>query len=156
MIALDADGVVGRVIETGQWSARILLLSDLNFRLPVMIEELRQQAIFKGQGRDDPELLFVSQKQDVKPGMRIVTSGHGGMFPAGLPVGIVKGMKEGEILVQPYGHLDRLEIMRLVHYSLAPQAAAEVATPAAAIPATPAAPAAAIAPASVAPAPKVP
>ncbi len=118
MVALDDNGVIGRVIEVGTWSARILLLSDLNFRLPVMVEEARQRGIFTGQGRDDPKLLYVSQPAEVKVGMRVVTSGHGGIFPAGLPVGLVKEVKDHDVMVSPFGRLDRLEFVRLAHYHL--------------------------------------
>jgi rod shape-determining protein MreC len=118
MVALDDNGVIGRVVEVGEWSSRILLLSDLNFRLPVMVEEARQRGIFTGQSREDPKLIYVSQPAEVKPGMRVVTSGHGGIFPAGLAVGVVKEVKDHDVIVGVYGHLDRLELVRLARYKL--------------------------------------
>jgi rod shape-determining protein MreC len=118
MIALDENGVVGRVIEVGNWSSRVLLYNDLNFRLPVTVEEANQRGIFAGQGRQAPKLMFVPQEIQVKPGMRVVTSGHGGIFPAGLQVGVIHEASEGNITVQPYGRIDTMEMIRLVRYQL--------------------------------------
>lgn len=134
MIALDENGVVGRVIEVGNWTARVLLYSDLNFRLPVTVEEANQRAIFAGQGRHDPKLMFMPQELEVKPGMRVVTSGHGGLFPAGLPVGVVKEASEGNITVQTFGRVDTMEMIRLARYQLpketpSPDAASSEKTP---------------------------
>ncbi|MBI3418514.1 MAG: rod shape-determining protein MreC [Proteobacteria bacterium] len=151
MVVLDEDGVVGRVIEVGDWSARILLINDFNFRLPVMVEEARQRAIFTGQGREAPKLLYIAQESDVKPGMRVVTSGQGGIFPPGLPVGAVKEVAAHNITVTPFGRLDRLTVVRLAHYQLSGQA-----SPAAPVPAVPASssPAPAAPPVPAAPAAK--
>ncbi|HVY12840.1 MAG TPA: rod shape-determining protein MreC [Alphaproteobacteria bacterium] len=118
MVALDENGVVGRVIEPGDWSARILLLQDPNFRLPVTIEEANQHAILAGQGRADPQLLFVTQEAEIKPGMRVVTSGQGGIFPSNLPVGVVKDIQDHQITLQPFGRTDRLDMIRLARYQL--------------------------------------
>jgi rod shape-determining protein MreC len=118
MIALDENGVVGRVIEVGNWSSRVLLYNDLNFRLPVTVEEANQRAIFAGQGRQAPKLMFVPQELEVKPGMRVITSGHGGIFPAGLQVGVVQESSEGTITVRPYGRIDTMELIRLVRYGM--------------------------------------
>jgi rod shape-determining protein MreC len=118
MIALDENGVVGRVIEVGNWSSRVLLYNDLNFRLPVTVEGANQRAIFAGQGRQAPKLMFIPQELEVKPGMRVITSGHGGIFPAGLQVGVVQESSEGNITVQPFGRIDTMELIRLVRYGL--------------------------------------
>ncbi len=119
MIAMGEDGVVGRVIETGEWSSRVLLFNDLNFRLPVMLEGTQLRAILSGEGAGLPKLLFIPSEVDVKPGTRVVTSGHGGLFPPNLPVGILQERKGGDAWLNPYAKLDRLQVVRLVQYSLA-------------------------------------
>ncbi|MDX1923193.1 MAG: rod shape-determining protein MreC [Alphaproteobacteria bacterium] len=119
MIAMGEDGVVGRVIETGEWSSRVLLFNDLNFRLPVMLEGTQLRAILSGEGTGLPKLLFIPPEVDVKLGTRVVTSGHGGLFPPNLPVGVLQGRKGGDAWLNPYAKLDRLQVVRLVQYNLA-------------------------------------
>ncbi len=119
MIALGEDGVVGRVIETGEWSSRVLLYNDLNFRLPVMLEGTQLRAILSGEGTGLPKLLFIPPELDVKPGTRVLTSGHGGLFPPHLPVGVVQERKGQDVWLNPYARLDRLQVVRLVQYNLA-------------------------------------
>jgi rod shape-determining protein MreC len=157
MVALDSEGVVGRVIEIGEWSARVLLLNDINFRLPVMIEENQQQAILAGEGDEGPpKLLYLPMENGVKPGMRVLTSGHGGIFPPYLPVGVVKAVQGRNVTVIPYARLDRLQILRLAKYELRGALPSEIKTPAPApsVPKAPLAPPPAQAPAKF-PAPAV-
>ena len=119
MIALGEDGVVGRVIETGEWSSRVLLYNDLNFRLPVMLEGSQLRAILSGEGTGLPRLLFLPSELEVKIGTRVVTSGHGGLFPPHLPVGVVQDRKGQDVWLNPFAKLDRLQVVRLVQYNLA-------------------------------------
>jgi rod shape-determining protein MreC len=116
--AVTGSGLAGRVLEVGERSARILLITDINARVPVVAERSRDQAVLAGRNSDLPELLYLSRDSDVKIGDRMVTSGQGGVFPSGLPVGEVISVKDGHILVQPYVDFSRLENIRLIDYSL--------------------------------------
>jgi rod shape-determining protein MreC len=109
-------GLAGRVVQAGDRSARILLLTDLNARIPVMVERTRDRAVLAGDNSMRPALLYLTVEADVAVGDRIVTSGHGGMFPPGLPVGIVANIADGDIRVQPFEDLDRLEYVRVVQF----------------------------------------
>lgn len=119
MVAMNEDGVVGRVVEVGVWSARVLLLNDFNFRLPVMLEGTQQRAILSGGGEGLPRLLFLPNDSEIKMGTRVVTSGHGGLFPPYLPVGFVQDVNNHDVRINPHARLDRLQVIRLVAYSLA-------------------------------------
>jgi rod shape-determining protein MreC len=119
MIALNEDGVIGRVIEVGEWSSRILLLQDLSFRLPVQIDAAQTKAILSGDGDAPLKLLFVPRDIELKKGLRVVTSGHGGIFPPFLPVGMVDGIKDGVVTIKPFADINRLNIVRLARYDLA-------------------------------------
>lgn len=119
MIAMGEEGVVGRVIEAGEWSSRVLLYNDLNFRLPVMLEGTQLRAILSGEGSGLPKLLFLPPEVEVKPGTRVFTSGHGGLFPPHLPVGVVQERKGQDAWLNPAAKLDRLQVVRLVQYNLA-------------------------------------
>lgn len=116
--AMTGAGLAGRVLEVGERSARILLITDINARVPVVAERSRDQAVLAGRNSDLPELLYLSRDNDVKVGDRIVTSGQGGVFPAGLPVGEVTSVTGGHIQVQPFVDFSRLENIRLIDYSL--------------------------------------
>lgn len=115
---VTGGGLVGRIAGVGSRSSRLLLLTDLNSRIPVLIEPSRTQAILAGDNSDKPRLIHLPQGTTVTPGDRIVTSGHGGAFPPGLPVGVVASVSDGGIAVKPFVERDRLEFVRLVDYGL--------------------------------------
>lgn len=83
--AVSGDGLVGRVSEVGQRTARILLLTDLNSHIPVRIERTGERALLDGDNSDRPRLVFLDPKTTTEPGDRIVTSGSGGVFPPAFP-----------------------------------------------------------------------
>ncbi len=115
--ALTGDGLVGRVIEAGERTARILLLTDINSHIPVVVEGTHERAMLNGDNSDQPQLVYVQAKTPVKSGDRIVTSGSGGVFPPDLPVGVVASVN-GVVRVEPYADLARLEMVRIVNYGL--------------------------------------
>ncbi len=124
--AVSTDGLVGRVTEVGDRATRILLLNDMNSNVPVVIERTRERAIAAGDNSDRLRLLFLASEARPHIGDRIVTSGHGGVFPPGIPVGVVVATVDGIVRVQPFVEPTRLEYVRLVDYGLGgvlPQAA---------------------------------
>jgi rod shape-determining protein MreC len=123
--ALTGEGLAGRVTEVGERSARILLLTDINSRIPVLLEAARHRAILAGDNSNEPRLLYLPPGAEPMPGDRIVTSGDGGVFPAGLPVGVVGAVEEGAVTVLPFVDWDRLEYLRIVNYDLSGVIAAE-------------------------------
>lgn len=116
--AVNGEGLVGRVVEAGRRSARILLLSDLNSRIPVVVERTRVPAILAGDNSDSPRLTFTPVNAVFEPGERIVTSGHGGMLPPGLPVGEVIATAGGVTRVRPYVNWSALEYLRVLDFTL--------------------------------------
>lgn len=88
---VTAEGVVGRVIEVGESTARVLLLTDMNSRIPVMIDSNGDmiQAVVVGQNSNSLKIMHVPYGKNVKEGAHIMTSGLGGIYPKGLPVGVV-------------------------------------------------------------------
>ncbi|MEX2199868.1 MAG: rod shape-determining protein MreC [Dongiaceae bacterium] len=123
--ALTGEGLAGRVTEVGDRSARVLLLTDINSRVPVLLEGARHRAILAGDNSNQPHLLYLPTGAEPMPGDRIVTSGDGGVFPAGLPIGVVGSVEDGVITVLPFVDWDRLEYLRIVNYELAGVIAAE-------------------------------
>lgn len=113
---LSGDGLVGRIIEAGNSSARVLLLTDVNSRVPVLIEGSRQKAILTGLNTDMPVLKYLPADIDIKNGARIITSGNGGMFMPGLPIGTVEIGQDGQPYVKPYADISRVIHVRIVDY----------------------------------------
>jgi len=111
---ISGDGLIGRIVEVGKSSSRVLLVSDINSRVPVLVEDSRQHAIFSGQNETSGILMHLPSESEVKIGARIVTSGQGGVFPNGLPVGVVKEVHEGRIFVEPFADFSRLMHVRII------------------------------------------
>jgi rod shape-determining protein MreC len=115
---VNSEGMVGRIAEVGERSARVLLLSDLNSRVPVVNERSGQRGVLAGDNTEWPQLVFLPNQAQVQPGDPIVTSGHGGVLPPGLPIGIVASTNDGVVRVQPLVEWSRLEFVRVVRYDL--------------------------------------
>lgn len=111
-------GLVGRIHDVGYRSSRVLLITDLNSRIPVLVENSRVRAIMAGNNEDQGRLIHLPAEASVNPGERIVTSGHAGAFPPGIPVGVVSAVSEAGILVQPLMERHKLEFVRVVDYGL--------------------------------------
>lgn len=115
-VALGAEGVIGRVVEVGPKAARVLLMTDVNARLPVRLEISGATAIVAGDGTATPHLLYLPRDANPANGERVVTSGHGGIFPAGLPVGTLNVDRKGNISVSPTEDATAADIVRIVNY----------------------------------------
>jgi rod shape-determining protein MreC len=112
--AITGQGMVGRVVEVGRRASRVLLMTDLNSRIPVVIESTRQRAVLTGDNTGTARLAFLPRDAQVTVGARVVTSGHGGVLMPGLPVGVVSSITDGVVRVQPLADLGRIEYVRLI------------------------------------------
>ncbi|MDE2466233.1 MAG: rod shape-determining protein MreC [Alphaproteobacteria bacterium] len=90
------SGMVGRIYVTGQRTSWVILLTDLNSRVPVRTVKGNVHAILTGDNTPTPLLDTVSDPARLKGGDQVVTSGDGGLLPANLPVGVV--VKDGEVM----------------------------------------------------------
>jgi rod shape-determining protein MreC len=116
--AVTGDGLAGRIAEVGQRSARVLLLTDINSRVPVVVGAARDRAVLAGDNTNAPELLYLGPTAKVQVGDRVTTSGHGGVFPPGLPIGVVSGVSEKGIRVKPFVDWAHMEVLRIVDYEM--------------------------------------
>ena len=119
MVAVDAGGLVGRVTEVGSRSARVLLITDMDSRVPVMLEASHAGAIVAG--TNAASLRLENYPEDIRPeeGERVVTSSVADAFPAGLPVGTVHYVSPNLPVVEPYAALDHVSSVRGCDYGLA-------------------------------------
>ncbi|WP_420549230.1 rod shape-determining protein MreC [Curvivirga sp.] len=116
--AVNNKGLVGRVYATGRNSSRILLVNDINSRIPVRIEETRVRAVLAGENDKSPRLIYTSADSGFEVGQRVITSGHGGAFAPGIPVGTVSSVTEGGVLVDLYVDPENAEYLRLMDFGL--------------------------------------
>ncbi len=90
---MSENGLVGRIIGVTDGASRVLMLTDIASRTPVMIDRTNARAILTGDGGPNPRLDYLRGQDPVKEGDQVLTSGDGGVFPRGLPVGTaVKGL----------------------------------------------------------------
>lgn len=124
-IVLGEESVIGRVDEVSDHYAKVILVTDINSKIPVVVERTRARAILSGDNTMMPKLIFLRSATDVQEGDVIVTSGVGGMFPAGLPLGFVNSVQGGEITIETMSDISRIEYVRIVDYGLTNDSVAE-------------------------------
>lgn len=112
--ATDGLGLVGRISGVGENSSRVILLTDSNSRIPVTIQPSGQRAILAGDNTPLPPLKFLEAPETVRPGDRVVSSGDGGVFPAGLLVGHVAQGPDRRLRVRLAADYQRLEFLRVL------------------------------------------
>lgn len=117
-VVISDKGVIGRVEEAGVRYAKIALINNINSKISVMIEESRIRGMMVGQNDVWPELVFLPLDAKINVGDKVITSGIGGVFPAGLPVGTVASINKNGIKIKPANDLSRLEYVMIVDYKL--------------------------------------
>jgi rod shape-determining protein MreC len=139
-IAMNENGLIGRVVSVGQHTSRVLMLDDYNSRIPVMGEASRVRAVLAGQASHPPELYtapfemqrprldFIVGAQNLREGERVITSGDGGLFPRGIPVGLAHRDSDGQWHVALAAAQRPIDFVRIVPYAGAAQPEA-TATP---------------------------
>jgi rod shape-determining protein MreC len=115
---LTGDGLVGRIGAVAARSAQVLLVTDLNFRVPVAIGPARTRAILAGDNSDQPRITHIDPDAVVEVGDRVVTSGDGNAFPADLPVGTVASIHDGTIRVRLFTDGSPVDYVRIVDFGL--------------------------------------
>ena len=91
MATLDGKNFVGRIVDVNFFSSRVLLVSDLNSKIPVIVEPSGHQAILSGRGSNIlPTLEFLPENHTVKDGDKVYTSGKEGIFLPGIPIGEIR------------------------------------------------------------------
>ena len=111
---MSEDGVVGRIVGLTQNASRILLLTDVESRTPVLIDRTNARAILTGDGGPNPKLEFVHGLNSVKDGDMVLTSGDGGLYPRGLPVGVAAKDYRGVWRVRLYSDRAAVDFVRIL------------------------------------------
>lgn len=116
-VVMTGEGLVGRVIQAGNGSSRVLLVTDINSRIPVLVGEASNRAILAGDNDARPKLLYLNQTA-ATPGDKVVTSGDAEAFPPGIPIGQVAEVGDGTVAVELFVARDKLQYVRVADYGL--------------------------------------
>ena len=117
-VVLSDRGVIGRIDRVGKLYSKVILITDINSKIPVMVERTRVRGILSGDNTSVPKMVFIPLSAELTVGDRIVTSGVAGTFPPGLPIGKISSIDKGAVKIKPFGNLDRLEYVKIVDYGL--------------------------------------
>jgi rod shape-determining protein MreC len=127
-IAVNENGLIGRVVSVGRRSARVLMLDDYTSRIPVMGEASRVRAVLAGQATRPPDLItrpfqmqapmldFIVGAQSLREGERVITSGDGGLYPRGIPVGVARRDGDGQWRVALAAAQRPIDFVRILPY----------------------------------------
>ncbi len=111
---MDGLGLVGRISGVGERASRVILLTDTTSRIPAVIQPSGQNVIVVGDNTRSPPVDFLENPDLVRPGDRVVSSGDGGVFPAGLVIGQVAKDPGGRLRVRLSADYERLEFLRVL------------------------------------------
>lgn len=117
-VVMGDESVIGRIDTVSAPYAKVILITDINSKIPVVVERTRVRGILSGNNTALPELIFTRSVADIREGDIIVTSGVGGMFPSGLPIGFVSAINGNKVEVEPMADIERIEYVRVVDYGL--------------------------------------
>ena len=115
-VALSGGNVVGRVTDVTANTARILLINDVNARVPVLVQSSRHRGILAGTNGRHMRLMYTQADATISVGDRLVTSGHGGVFGPDIPVAIVTKVSPEGVTARPFADLSRLEMVRVIRF----------------------------------------
>ena len=108
---VNADGVVGQVFTTSPNYAKVLLAIAPSSAIDVMLQKSRIRGMLKGTGELVYKLEYILKTIEVEEGEQVVTAGYGGVFPTGLPVGVVS-----KVIKKPRGMFHEIEVTPAVDY----------------------------------------
>ncbi len=116
MAVLDGSYLVGKIVEVNYSTARALLISDLNSKIPVGIEPGNIQSILSGTGKEHGKIEYLESEISIKNESVVYTSGSGGLFKSGIPVGIYNKKNTEEKTVKFFSKLSQLTFVKIVSF----------------------------------------
>tara|TARA_B100000965_G_scaffold230176_1_gene192753 strand:+ start:1743 stop:2576 length:834 start_codon:yes stop_codon:yes gene_type:complete len=112
MAVLDGEFLVGKVVEVNYTTSRVLLLSDLNSKIPVMIEPEGYQSILSGTGKNDGVIQYSKEEIFLNEGSSVFTSGSGALFKSGIPIGKITN----KIKVDYFSDFTQLKFVKVIEF----------------------------------------
>ena len=117
MAVLDGEYLVGKIVEVNYYSSRVLLLSDLNSKIPVIVEPNEVFSILSGTGQENGIIQYSMKYDDIRSESVIYTSGVGGLFRAGIPIGKINDTSiNEEKKVQFFSDFSQLRFVKVFSF----------------------------------------
>ena len=116
---VDADGLVGRTVDVARHAARVLLLTDVQSRVPVYVDGVYVDGILAGRTSDRPEIVFTlnGDLDRVSAGQKVFTSGVGGSLPRGIYIGEIDAVDANGARVALAANYARTRLVRIINYA---------------------------------------
>jgi len=120
MAIVDGSYLVGKIIEVNFTNSRALLLSDLNSKIPVLLEPFDMHAVLSGTGQNFGVIEYTKDEYEylMKGDVIVYTSGQGGLFKPGLPVGKITIEDENRRLINFFSDFKQLDYVKIVSYNI--------------------------------------
>ena len=119
MAVLDDSYLVGKIIEVNYTNSRVLLLSDLNSKIPVLLEPQSLHAVLSGSGKNHGVIEYTKEeynkKLDIEDKILVYTSGYGGLFKPGLPVGEIT---ENKKIINFFSDFQQMDYVKIVSFEM--------------------------------------
>ena len=113
MAALDGKNFVGRIVDVNYFSSRVLLISDLNSKIPIIIEPTAEHGILSGHGSENPTIDYLPENYKLKDNDKIYTSGKEGIFSPGLPIGEIKIDEDNVVRAKLFSDLGQITFLNI-------------------------------------------
>jgi rod shape-determining protein MreC len=111
---VTADGLVGLVVDVGAAYSRVLMISDINAQIPVILASSSWPGVTTGNNGPFLALRYLPEEATPRVGELVLTSGHGGVLPAGVPVGRIDLVKEDYVRIKPAVDLRNLSYVSIL------------------------------------------
>ena len=112
MAVLDGKNFIGRIVDVNFFSSRVLLISDLNSKIPIITEPSANHAILSGHGGNKPTLEYLPENHNIQDGDKVYTSGKEGIFFPGIPIGEVE-IEDDDIKVLLFSDLSQITFVNI-------------------------------------------
>ena len=117
MAVMDKSYLIGKVVEVSFTTSRVLLLSDLNSKVPVDIMPNNIQSILSGTGENEGVIQYTRQQELIEENAIVFTSGAGGLFKSGIPIGkIFKDSSNNKMLVSFFSDFSQLRYVKIISF----------------------------------------
>jgi len=113
-VVTNGQGLVGRITEIGRGSARIMLITDITSRIPVMTTKSRERTILTGMNTAFLSAMHIPENSKIREGETVVTSGDGTFFPSGIPVGVIHSISKNSVVIKPFIEWNRMDYVTIV------------------------------------------
>ena len=119
MAVLDGEYLIGKIVEVNYLTSRVLLLSDLNSKIPVTVEPGGFQSILSGTGKENGNLQYSQGEYFFADDSTVFSSGSGGIFKPGIPIGIlVKSENENNFQLSFFSDFSQLKFVEIMSFKI--------------------------------------